>query len=73
MFDGAWRGWRIFGRALISPEGWEITVNDVLAVPLMRLQITTYQSELRAAHDALSILEQPEPTEWPDWVFAIRA
>src|SRR6185312_13868245 len=34
MFDKEWAGWKIRGQTLIFPEGWEITENEVRAVPL---------------------------------------
>jgi len=47
FFDPLWSGWIIRAGELVSPEGWQITRNDVLAVPLMRSQIAIYQSENR--------------------------
>jgi hypothetical protein len=65
-----WSGWMIRDDMLISPEGWEITVNDVLASPLLRAQLAAYQTELRNLKGQIDGLEeQPEPGEIP----AIRA
>lgn len=73
-FDPAWRGWKARGGKLISPEGWEITVNDVLALPLTRQQLAAYQGELRRSREeALLRQEQPTPEVWPEWVFEMRA
>lgn len=62
-FDEEWRGWRVKNGALISPEGWVITVSDVLSVPLMRAQIATYQTENRKLREP-QFDEQPMPEEW---------
>ena len=73
-FDLDWRGWQVRGGKLISPEGWEIAVNEVLAVPLMRQQIAAYQTELRRIQTRVLLMqEQPLPTEWPEWIGAMRA
>jgi hypothetical protein len=69
-FDPQWRGWRARTGKLISPEGWEITVGDVLALPLMRQQLAVYKAELRQLRAELVLRqEQPSPAEWPEWVF----
>lgn len=66
-FSADWRGWTIRGEELLSPEGWSITVNDVLASPLLRSQLAVYQAEnraLRAERDSWGIAEeQPAPGE----------
>jgi hypothetical protein len=68
-FDPEWRGWSARGGKLISPEGWEITVGDVLALPLMRQQLAAYQAELRLIRQQVLLMqEQPLPDVWPDWV-----
>jgi Phage protein len=73
-FDPAWRGWRAHAGKLISPEGWEITVCDVLALPLMRQQLAAYKSELKRLRSELILThEQPVPNTWPGWVFEVRA
>lgn len=72
--DAQWSGWRVHQGSLYSPEGWEITVNDVLATPLMRQQLEGYKSELRQIKEAVERLnEQPLPEVWPAWVFEMRA
>ena len=69
-FDPEWRGWQARGGKLISPEGWEITVSDVLALPLMRQQLAAYQSELKCIHERVLLMqEQPIAADWPEWVF----
>lgn len=69
-FDPEWRGWVARGGKLISPEGWEITVGDVLALPLMRQQMAAYQTELRLIKERVLLMsEQPTPEQWPEWVF----
>lgn len=65
-FDSAWAGWVVRRGALISPEGWEIKLNDVMAVPLVRAQLEAYKTEERKL---LALPSQPEVTEWPEWVF----
>ena len=73
-FDSNWCGWQARDGKLISPEGWEISVNEVLAVPLMRQQIAAYQSELRRIEQRVLLMqEQPLPTEWPEWIGEMRA
>src|ERR1700731_2529037 len=46
-FDAAWRGWRIHKGVLISPEGWEITMGDVISSPLLRQQLAAFKTELK--------------------------
>lgn len=73
-FDPEWRGWRARGGKLISPEGWEATVHEVLAIPLLRQQLAAYASELkRTKAELLLTYEQPVPEAWPEWVFEMRA
>jgi hypothetical protein len=73
-FDFQWRGWRAFDGKLVSPEGWEITVGDVLALPLMRQQLAAYQTEIRHMRERVLLMqEQPSPAEWPEWIDEMRA
>lgn len=73
-FDPEWRGWQARGGKLISPEGWEITVSDVLALPLMRQQLAAYKAELRMIQVRVAAMaEQPIPADFPEWVFELRA
>lgn len=68
-FDYEWRGWQARGGKLISPEGWEITVGDVLALPLMRQQLAAYQAELRGIQQRVLLMqEQPAPEAWSEEV-----
>ena len=61
-FDPSWKGWRIREGQLISSEGWAISPVEVLALPLMRAQIASYQRDERIAEAELDALdEQPEP------------
>jgi hypothetical protein len=65
-FDPAWKGWRIRDGQLISPEGWAATPGEILALPLMRAQIASYQRDQRIAKAAVDALEeQPEPGAVP--------
>ena len=66
VFDPEWRGWKARGGQLVSPEGWSITVGEVLAVPLMRAQIAAYQGENRKLKERIdsSLHEQPKPADW---------
>jgi hypothetical protein len=64
VFDPAWSGWIIRRGKLISPEGWEVTTGEVMATPLMRMQIMAYQREQRIARAQLEALdEQPSPQD----------
>jgi hypothetical protein len=76
-FDAAWKGWRVARGNMISPEGWEITLGDVISSPLLRQQLAAFKTELRrlraAAAAAESIHDQPLPDAWPEWVFEARA
>jgi hypothetical protein len=48
----AWDGWRIRGKLLISPEGWEFTFGEIRAIPFMHAQIRTYQLLQRSVQQA---------------------
>lgn len=61
-FDPAWSGWTLRAGKLISPEGWELTAADALAVPLLRAQLAAYQAKER---QVLSMDEQPLPGQMP--------
>src|SRR5580704_15984366 len=64
VFDPAWCGWVIRRGKLISPEGWDVSPGEVLATPLMRLQILAYQNAQRIAKAELEALEeQPLPQD----------
>lgn len=77
--DPAWTGWRLSRGRLVSPEGWEIFVNDVLATPLLRHQLAAYQTENRwlkvelATAQANRLEEQPQADDWAipaNWVIS---
>ncbi|HXI44068.1 MAG TPA: DUF3653 domain-containing protein [Bryobacteraceae bacterium] len=73
-FDPEWRGWHARDGKLISPEGWEISVGEVLSVPLMRQQMAAYAAEIRRVQErVLMMQEQPAPNEWPEWIGEMRA
>jgi hypothetical protein len=57
-FDPAWKGWRIRKGQLISPEGWGANPGEIMALPLMRLQIQSYQRDQRIVQ---AMDEQPLP------------
>lgn len=59
-FSPPWRGWTIRGEELISPESWSITLNDVLASPLLRQQLAVYQAENRTLKADLAAMEGPQ-------------
>lgn len=73
-FHPDWKGWYVHPRDgdLVSPEGWCVTVGDVLASPLQRALLATYRSENVAMKSALDALhqakefpvEQPLPADW---------
>jgi len=67
-FSKFWRGWKIQEEEIISPDGWRISRNDALAVPLMHGQISALRQrieELEALTD-----EQPYPGAYPDSIKA---
>lgn len=70
VFDPEWRGWIIRRGQLVSPEGWEIRVSDVLASRLHLAQIAIYQGENRRLKAELAVAElhgfeeQPTPDQW---------
>ena len=73
-FDPAWSGWRAYKASLISPEGWEITLGDVISSPLLRQQLAAFKTELKRLRAAVAaakdtIQDQPVPEVWPEWVF----
>ena len=63
-----WPGWRFEGEEIVSPDGWRISRNDALAVPLLHGQISALRQrieELEALTD-----EQPYPGAYPDSIKA---
>jgi len=60
-----WDGWSYRDGTLTSPDGWTITRNDALAVPLLHGQIQALRQKLEsleATHDDLE--DQPAPGDW---------
>ena len=55
-FDPAWHRWALRDGNLISPDGWEITVQDVLGSPLMRQQLAAYKRELEQLRDVRAFM-----------------
>jgi hypothetical protein len=58
--------WRIDNGDLISPEGWRVTLNDALAVPLLLGQIAALRSRVKELEDLSD--SQPYPGSAPDFV-----
>lgn len=65
-----WDGWKVNGEHIVSPDGWTISRNDALAVPLMEAQIKQRDAiiaELRAKINYLldvgKLQEQPRPSD----------
>lgn len=69
FLDPAWTGWTLRHGHLVSQEGWEISMHDVLAMRLMAAQIAAYQTENRKLKEQIADLErggyedQPTPAE----------
>jgi len=70
MFDPEWSGWILRRGCLISPEGWEIRMADVLASRLHEAQLAAYHAESRRLKAELEQArcpikdEQPTPESW---------
>ena len=60
--DSAWRGWTLLRGQLTSPEGWVMSVGDLLSIPLMRAQMSAYQAKERQVP---AMDEQPLPGTLP--------
>ena len=70
FIDPAWRGWVLRNGHLVSPEGWEMSMSDVLASRLheaqlaaWRLEVAKMRAELAAAQ-VKQLDEQPRPEDW---------
>lgn len=64
-FGEYWRGWRVVGEEIRSPDGWRIRRDDALSVPLLLGQIDAMKVELAGIKRAAEELEdQPSPEEW---------
>ena len=66
VFSRAWRGGRIVDEEIISPDGWRISRNDALAVPLLHGQISALRSEVAHLKNCTGLDEQPIPGEASD-------
>jgi hypothetical protein len=70
VFDPEWRGWLLRSGCLVSPEGWELRMPDVLASRLHEAQLAAYRAENRslkaqvAGLEVAAIEEQPTPDSW---------
>ena len=63
-FGEYWRGWRVRGEEIVSPDGWCIRRDDALSVPLLIGQIGALQQELSKLKGD-DIEEQPLPSDVP--------
>lgn len=76
FLDPAWRGWKLRGGCLISPEGWQMTMSDVLASRLHEAQLASWRievSRLRAQladAQAQGYEDQPKPEDWEVQILA---
>lgn len=75
-FDPAWVGWVCRNGKLVSPEGWEMSISDVLASRLHEAQLGVYRAENRRLkaelEDALCPIKEDQPTT-EDWDIQILA
>lgn len=68
-FDRDWHGWTLRHGCLVSPEGWEITMSDVLASRLHEAQLSEWRRQVSIMKDKVAELErgqyedQPNPEE----------
>lgn len=61
-WDEAWRGWRLAGGKLVSPEGIEATPGEVRGIPFTLSALRTYQVEIQKMREEVEALdEQPQP------------
>jgi hypothetical protein len=56
-FGHAWKGWKIVGGKLVSPEGWDYTPGEVLAIPFLRSQIA-HLDNLRKRHEQANVVPE---------------
>lgn len=69
-FAAEWAGWKIRGLSLISPEGWEITMYDVLASRLHEAQLREWRTQVKSMKNQLAEMErggyedQPTVEDW---------
>jgi hypothetical protein len=70
FLDPDWRGWKLRRGNLISPEGWEMTMGDVLASRLHEAQLACWRLEVSKMRTQLTEAErqgyedQPTPDCW---------
>lgn len=70
VIDPDWRGWKLRHGCLISPEGWQMTMGDVLASRLHEAQLAAWRLEVGNLRAQLleaqrqGYEDQPLPTEW---------
>lgn len=57
----AWSGWRMVKDELVSPEGWTFKPGELLALPLLRMQLAAYQAEQRVPRQADWLTERFSP------------
>ena len=78
ILDPAWTGWRLAKGHLISPEGWELSMSDVLASRLHEDQLPAWRREVRVMKAQLAEMErggyedQPTIDSW-DVLDQVRA
>jgi transcriptional regulator with XRE-family HTH domain len=60
-FSKAWRGWRVVGDDIISPDQWTISRNDALAVPLLLAQVQALRGRIRELEWCQDLESQPLP------------
>lgn len=76
FLDPAWRGWVLRGGHLISPEGWAMSMSDVLASRLHEAQLAAWRLEVRKLKAELAnaelarLEEQPTPDQWDVQILA---
>jgi hypothetical protein len=63
VFGPRWRGWIVRGDQLISPEGWEIPVNQLRAFPVILNELAGYQTEFRRMRADVLIAQPPRLIE----------
>lgn len=70
FLDPAWTGWKLLDGHLWSPEGWRMSMSDVLASRLHEAQLAAWRLEVRKLKEQLAnaeltrLEEQPTPDQW---------
>lgn len=70
FLDAAWKGWQLKEGHLVSPEGWTMSMSDVLASRLHEAQLAAWRVEVRKLKEQLAdaelnrLEEQPTPDQW---------